>query len=94
MANRSLYVIAYDMCNDRRRAKLARLMESYGARVQGSVFEAYLTALEVKEIIGKSKRLIKEEDTLRLYFLCEDCRQKVQVLGTGQVSEPPGVVIL
>lgn len=37
---RTFYVLAYDLSDDRRRAKIARLMESMGERVQGSVFEA------------------------------------------------------
>ena len=34
----NFYVIAYDIPNDRRRQKIADLLEGYGKRVQYSVF--------------------------------------------------------
>ena len=95
MQARSFYLLAYDMRNDRRRAKLARLMESLGARVQGSVFEIYLTPRELQEMLGKAKKLMLEkEDSIRVYFICEDCRKKVKVLGQGTVNRPPEVLIV
>lgn len=95
MPERIFYILAYDMADDRRRAKLARLMESMGVRVQGSVFEAYLTAEELQTILKKSKKFFKEkEDSLRIYTLCSACRAKVQTLGIGVITPQPGVVVV
>jgi CRISPR-associated protein Cas2 len=92
---RGFYVLAYDIGNDKRRTKIARLMESLGERVQGSVFEAYLNAEELQKIVKKSKKVMKEEeDSLRVYFLCQPCRAKIGIYGNGRLTPPPGVVVV
>jgi CRISPR-associated protein Cas2 len=92
---RSFYVLAYDIADDKRRAKIARLMESIGERVQGSVFEAYLTRLELEKLLKRVAKIMKvEEDSLRVYLLCAACREKVRSFGCGQVTPPPGVLIV
>jgi len=95
MADRNFFLIAYDLGNDKRRAKLARLLESYGARVQGSVFEVYLTEKELQEFQKKSKKLINEKvDSLRIYILCENCKVKIIKIGLDTITQTPGLVIV
>lgn len=92
---RTFYVLAYDLSDDRRRAKIARLMESMGERVQGSVFEAWLTPAELNRLIAKAKKVMNErEDSLRIYALCAACRGKIRVEGQGKPLAPPDVVIV
>lgn len=92
---RAFYVLAYDLSDDRRRAKIARLMESLGERVQGSVFEAWLTPAELNRLIARTKKILNErEDSLRIYTLCAACRGKVRVEGQGKPLPPPDVVIV
>jgi CRISPR-associated protein Cas2 len=95
MAESGFYVIAYDVTDDKRRSKVARTLEAIGERVQGSVFEAYLTPAELEKLLKKIKKLIKgEEDSLRVYLLCGACREKVHTEGRGKVTPPPGVRIV
>jgi len=95
MAERAFYVLAYDITDDRRRAKIAKLMESLADRVQGSVFEAYLTPAELERLLAKAgKTLQPKEDGLRVYVLCSECRGKARTVGVGQVTPPPGVKIV
>jgi CRISPR-associated protein Cas2 len=95
MAERGFYVIAYDIVDDKRRSKIARYLEATGDRVQGSVFEAYLTAAELDKLLKKLKKVLKgEEDSLRVYLLCGACREKVHTEGRGKVTPPPGVRIV
>jgi CRISPR-associated protein Cas2 len=95
MEDRSFFVIAYDMTDNRRRAKLARLLESLGFRVQGSVFEGYLSSNEVDRMLKKALKLIDpNEDSIRVYPICKDCREKMTILGQGEVIRPPGLVII
>jgi CRISPR-associated protein Cas2 len=92
---RAFYVLAYDLSDDRRRAKIARLMESLGERVQGSVFEAWLSEAELNRLLAKAKKILHEkEDSLRVYQLCAACRGKVRVVGEGKPLPPPDVVIV
>jgi len=92
---RIFYVLAYDIASDKRRAKIARLMEALGARVQGSVFDAYLTAVELEKLIRRARKaMLEKEDSLRIYLVCAACRGKVRTIGLGEVTPPPGVLIV
>ncbi len=95
MAERKFYLIVYDITNDRRRAKIAKTLEALGTRVQYSVFEIYLTEKEFDRMKHRIIKIIaEEEDSLRIYNLCEKCRQAIAVLGKGEISPAPGVVIV
>ena len=95
MSAHSFYVLAYDIPDDRRRTKIAKLCESVAERVQGNVFEGYLSPQEVKSLLNWVARVLEtEEDNLRFYLLCAGCRQKVTSLGRGQVTQPPDVIIV
>ena len=45
--SRRRYLIAYDICEDRRLRRVIKIMESYGERLQYSVFLCDLNQLEV-----------------------------------------------
>ena len=95
MGERSFYVLAYDISDDRRRAKIARAMETVADRVQGSVFEAYLTPVELERLLRQVQKVLDlEADTLRVYLLCESCRPKLRTLGVGKATPPPGLMIV
>jgi CRISPR-associated protein Cas2 len=80
-----LYVVSYDIPNDRRRTRVHSALTGYGVWVQYSVFECFLTR---KQRLLMEDRLCKEisvkEDTIRIYGLCGTCRPKVEVLGRGE----------
>lgn len=94
-SDRTFFVLAYDIANDKRRAKIAKAMEAIGERVQGSVFEAYLTPAELDKLLRKTGKIMKEsEDSLRIYTLCSTCRGKTQTRGIGQLTPAPGLMIV
>lgn len=67
-APRRTYVIAYDIPDDTRRLKVARWLERFGERKQYSVFECRLSAAQLARVKeGLLKRLVAEEDNLRIY---------------------------
>jgi len=91
---RKFYLLAYDISDDKRRRKIARLCEAVAERVQYSLFEAYLTSAELERLLKKTGRWLKEDqDSLRVYTLCETCRGRILARGQGQVTAPPTVVI-
>jgi CRISPR-associated protein Cas2 len=95
MPERSFFVVVYDVADDKRRSKVAKYAESLGERVQKSVFEVYLTPEELSKMLKKMARLIhSKEDSVRVYDLCSACRGKIHSLGVGQVTAPPGLVIV
>ncbi len=76
-------VISYDLTNDRRRTKIHQALKNYGAWIQYSVFECDISKVEYLKLRHRLEGLIKEEegDSLRFYFLCETCKQKIERIG-------------
>ena len=92
---RNFFVMVYDIPDDKRRAKLAKMLDSLGERVQYSVFELYLTRPELERLIKRIQKVIVEkEDAVRIYELCATCHNKVSCLGQGQKTPAPGLVIV
>jgi CRISPR-associated protein Cas2 len=96
MARDLFIVISYDITANKRRLKLARLLLDYGAtRVQYSVFECYLGARQLDTLRARIGKVYKaEEDSVRIYLLCENCRPKVECMGQARPSEEPGLLII
>lgn len=89
------YLVSYDIPDDRRRTKVASLLQDYGQRVQFSVFEVWLTQAMQRELLTRLEKLINvDEDSVRLYWLCAACQKRVITLGQGKPPEPPGVIII
>ncbi len=89
------YVISYDIPDDKRRLKIADLLEGYAARVQKSVFEAHLEAAQYADLRKRLNRLIKaEEDNVRFYRLCGECRAAVEAIGKVGVTREPELLIV
>lgn len=94
MAN-TFYILSYDIRDPKRLRKIAKIMTGYGTRVQKSVFEALLTQDLLQKVIQKCQGIINsEQDTIRIYNLCMECREKVQILGNGKVLEEIEFVII
>jgi CRISPR-associated protein Cas2 len=92
---RKFYVLAYDIADDRRRLRIAKEMEAVGERVQGSVFEAWLSDAELDKLLKRVKKVLREEeDSLRIYTLCEACRGKARTEGQSALTPPPRVQII
>lgn len=90
-----LYLVTYDISSDKRRKKVADLLEGYGQRVQYSVFECVLSAAKYKELRQRLKQRIKqEEDSVRFYPLSGHTLSQVEVWGEPPVTQFPGSVIV
>lgn len=90
------YVIAYDMESDRRRAKLAKILEGFGDRVQYSVFEADLNSNDLRRLLKRLRIYINPEtDSLRIYPLCAECLADVVNIGQALERLPkPGEIVI
>ena len=96
MTKYSRYVIAYDIPDDKRRTKIARLLEGHGERVQYSIFESQLTDKQFAALWKELGAIIQpREDSLRAYRLCPVCAGWVKTVGQAvQVAELPEVYIV
>lgn len=90
-----LIVVSYDVPNDRRRTRLAHMLKDFGQRVQYSVFECLLDAEALDRLRQRIEKLTDPlEDSVRIYRLCLECEQKVEIQGLGKVTEDPDVYVL
>ena len=64
-----LVIFAYDICDDRRRSRVARLLEREAVRVQDSLFEALLTRPAAERLARAVEALLVPGDRLRAYFV-------------------------
>jgi CRISPR-associated protein Cas2 len=93
-ADRALYVIAYDISNDRRRTKLHKTLCGFGQWTQFSVFECFLNAKELVMLHERLRRLLKpDEDRVRFYPLCQACCGKVETVGGAKPADPITLVV-
>lgn len=87
------WVISYDIVDDKRRTKAARLLQSRGQRVQYSVFEVLASEAELDALL---KDLTREErfdattDSVRAWRLCAACQPIARVVGVGPPVNLPG----
>ncbi|MEM4368187.1 MAG: CRISPR-associated endonuclease Cas2 [Candidatus Anstonellales archaeon] len=89
------YVISYDITDDKRRNKVAKILESYACRVQYSVFEIICNEEIIDKIASELKNVIKEnEDSIRIYSLCNSCVKRVIVFGAGEITKEIEVYVV
>jgi len=82
MKEKLFIVASYDIADETRLKKIAKVMEDYGFRVLYSVFECYINW----DAFGKMKAKVEEimdplEDSVIYYFLCERCRRQIEHIG-------------
>ncbi|HEY9700073.1 MAG TPA: CRISPR-associated endonuclease Cas2 [Trichocoleus sp.] len=89
------YVITYDIPCNKRRKKVADLLEGYGQRVQYSVFECVLASEKFSELRKRLKKRVKlPDDSIRFYPLSRHTLGQVETWGGIPVVQPPRSVII
>lgn len=84
---RSDLLITYDVNTTtkegrRRLSKVAKVCEAFGQRVQMSVFECSLNAMDVLRFRGRLINIIDQDlDSLRIYHLSDMRQQAVEAYG-------------
>ena len=91
---RTLYVIAYDIANNRRRTKVHKTLSGFGEWTQFSLFECHLSAKELLQLRERLDKLLKpEHDNVRYYPLCATCASKVDTIGSPKPEEKEVIII-
>ena len=90
------YLVTYDIPDDQRRTKVAKILEDFGDRVQYSVFEMELDRPDqLDEMRNRMEGVIDPQaDSIQIYFLCQGCRMKITILGQGEVYQGKDVYIV
>ena len=66
-----LYLIAYDITNDKRLTKVRKLVYSYALGGQKSALEVPLSKKSLKELVKKLEPLVKENDRVNIIQIDE-----------------------
>ena len=86
--NEMLTLLAYDISDPKRLARVARVCEDFGVRVQYSVFECRLDEAEFTEFWLRLLSTIDEdEDRLVAYKIDARCAKETMTAGTMVCSE-------
>ena len=77
--------MAFDISDDRARARVVKALKAYAVRVQKSVFEAsdleHAVYLRMRSQI--ERHVDAATDSVRYYRLCGSCVDRVEHYGTG-----------
>lgn len=65
---RLLYIVTYDICNDKRLRSVFSLMRGYGDHMQYSVFRCELSDQERAELIEKLSGILQHDEDQVLFF--------------------------
>ena len=82
------HVIAYDISDDRRRARVAAVLQAYGDRIQRSVFVATVeddTRREARERI--SQIINPDTDSVYVFRQCAPCWEAIGIYGQATVAD-------
>lgn len=88
MVKKQFVVIAYDISANKRRVKVAKILEKYGYRTNYSVFECLLGQSQLGIMKEELAQIIKPlKDIVLVYCLCKDCVDKrTQIRGRKEES--------
>jgi CRISPR-associated protein Cas2 len=84
----ALYVVAYDISDDKRRTKVHKTLSGFGRWTQYSLFECHLTPHQIVDLKHRLERHLEpEEDSVRFYYICDKCLKKADTVGGAPPEE-------
>ncbi len=76
------YTVAYDITDDKRRNRVAKILKDFGARIQYSVFECDTDRRALLRLQSRLEKVIDlQEDTITFYHLCAACEKQIDRIG-------------
>ena len=77
-----MWIVAYDIRDNRTRKAMARLLKGHGRRVNYSVYECGCTEAEVRKLLHRLQTMIDARtDSVLCYKQCKACYTKSQKWG-------------
>ena len=90
-----LYVVIYDISDDKRRRRVFNLLEGYGQRVQFSAFECVLNDRKFEELRARLTKVVKmDEDSVRFYPISKHTLGQVVIWGVPPLTQMSGSVVV
>lgn len=89
------WIVSYDIPSNKRRARVARILEGYGRRVQYSVFECEIGSEKCDQLVSRLNREIDpDEDDIRLYPMNRADLRRVKMLGRAELQRARGYYVV
>ena len=87
-----IYIIAYDIADNKRRLRVAKTLESWGYRIQESVFQLRLDTATLARVRSSLAALISDaEDVIHIYPICSSCADRADILGAAIALDDVGL---
>ena len=83
------YLVCFDIVDDNKRNKVAKILKGCGYRFQKSVFECPdLTEKKLLKLkTGIEKHIDVEDDSVRYYRQCRGCLNEFEFSGIGEAPD-------
>ena len=90
------HLLAYDVRDDKRLRRTAKVLEGFGERLQDSVFRCKLSARQLERLRWELSKVMSREDSLLVVPLCAGCVARLTFHGEAYEwpEEPPGFAIV
>ncbi len=76
------YAVAYDITDDKRRNKVAKILLDFGKRIQYSLFECNTDRRAYLRLQDRIHNAINPNmDTVTFYHLCRSCEKGIERIG-------------
>jgi len=90
----TMFVVAYDIPDDKRRTRVHKLLKGFGNWTEYSLFECWLTKKEMLQLREKLDRHLNgERDRVRIYSVCANCVAKVETVGLAAPLEETSYLV-
>lgn len=90
-----LYLVCFDISDNKTRNRVGKYLEAFGNRVQESVFEVELTdAKALRYVQDKLASWLTDDDDLRFYHLCQNCRLKSYTAKHERIAKLSSLVVV
>jgi CRISPR-associated protein Cas2 len=95
-----MVLITYDVNTStpegqKRLRQVAKQCVNYGQRVQKSVFECLLDPAQFASLKNKLNNIIDtSQDNIRFYFLGNNWKRRVELIGHEETYDPEGILLI
>lgn len=86
--NRTFYLIAYDIKDRKRLPRVRHVLKGYSTGGQKSVYECFVTTLELLTISNNLKSIVNEDED-RVHIFRMDARSSTHTLGIALQPKVP-----
>lgn len=88
------WLICYDISDDKNRYYIEKTLQSYGERIQYSVFECAITKDNINSVLKELGQWVEDEDSLACFPICNWCQDKREIQGAGHIPHIVGYEVI